>query len=219
MSISPVYLELGAKRVLACSLVWPGLARVAKNEEAALEALSAYVPRYAVVLQRARVPLDGLKGATWAVVQQVPTRSGAADLGVPAVALGSDEEQVGPAEAARTSALLKTAWELFDEVVASAPPSLRKGPRGGGRDRDAIADHVAAGEQMYAGRVGLKLHVPKPGASEVVRANRQALLEWCLSGQALPAGRAGWPPRYAARRILWHVLDHLWEIEDRREPI
>jgi hypothetical protein len=24
-----------------------------------------------------------------------------------------------------------------------------------------------------------------------------------------------WPPRYAARRIAWHVLDHAWEIEDR----
>jgi hypothetical protein len=31
------------------------------------------------------------------------------------------------------------------------------------------------------------------------------------------AGRR-WPPRYAARRIAWHVLDHAWEIEDRSEP-
>jgi hypothetical protein len=28
----------------------------------------------------------------------------------------------------------------------------------------------------------------------------------------------GWPPRYAARRIAWHALDHAWEIEDRSEP-
>jgi hypothetical protein len=27
----------------------------------------------------------------------------------------------------------------------------------------------------------------------------------------------GWLPRYAARRIAWHVLDHAWEIEDRSE--
>jgi hypothetical protein len=26
-----------------------------------------------------------------------------------------------------------------------------------------------------------------------------------------------WPLRYAARRIGWHVLDHLWEIEDKSE--
>ena len=24
-----------------------------------------------------------------------------------------------------------------------------------------------------------------------------------------------WPPRYAARRLAWHVLDHAWEIEDK----
>ena len=28
----------------------------------------------------------------------------------------------------------------------------------------------------------------------------------------------GWPTRYAARRIAWHVLDHAWEIEDRSAP-
>ena len=31
------------------------------------------------------------------------------------------------------------------------------------------------------------------------------------------AGRR-WTPRYAARRIAWHALDHAWEIEDRTEP-
>jgi hypothetical protein len=25
----------------------------------------------------------------------------------------------------------------------------------------------------------------------------------------------GWPVRYAARRIAWHVLDHAWEMQDR----
>ena len=30
-----------------------------------------------------------------------------------------------------------------------------------------------------------------------------------------PVVPKGWPPRYAIRRIAWHVLDHAWEIEDR----
>jgi len=25
-----------------------------------------------------------------------------------------------------------------------------------------------------------------------------------------------WPIGYALRRVAWHVLDHAWEIEDRR---
>ena len=26
----------------------------------------------------------------------------------------------------------------------------------------------------------------------------------------------GWTTAYAARRIAWHVLDHAWEMQDRR---
>lgn len=45
---------------------------------------------------------------------------------------------------------------------------------------------------------------------------------WCRRGRseelALEQLAAkGWPARYAARRIAWHVLDHAWEIEDRSE--
>jgi hypothetical protein len=30
-----------------------------------------------------------------------------------------------------------------------------------------------------------------------------------------PRGGVRWKPRFFARRLLWHALDHLWEIEDR----
>jgi hypothetical protein len=30
-----------------------------------------------------------------------------------------------------------------------------------------------------------------------------------------PLVERGWPARYAVRRIVWHVLDHLWEMQDR----
>jgi hypothetical protein len=26
-----------------------------------------------------------------------------------------------------------------------------------------------------------------------------------------------WTPRYFVRRTAWHVLDHVWEIEDRQQ--
>ena len=41
------------------------------------------------------------------------------------------------------------------------------------------------------------------------------LLRDARSGE--PVTERGWPPRYAARRIAWHVLDHAWEIEDKSE--
>ena len=30
-----------------------------------------------------------------------------------------------------------------------------------------------------------------------------------------PRGGKRWPPRYFIRRSAWHVIDHIWEIEDR----
>lgn len=213
--VSPVYVEKGSKRVFACSLDWPGLCRSAKSEEQALEALEAYIPRYSRVAAIAGVP-GPTPGTEWAVIENVPTRSGGADFGVPTAVLAGDSTDVGPEEAARTAALLSASWQVLDEEVASAPPVLRKGPRGGGRDRDAIVAHVAGAEQMFARKVGVKLPVPAPGQADVVRANRAELLRWCASGEARPTASPGWPPRYAARRLIWHVLDHAWEIEDRR---
>jgi hypothetical protein len=213
---SPVYIEAGARRCFACSLEWPGLSRSGKSEEAALAALSTYVPRYAVMTAKAGVEFPLTEGQPWSIVQRVPTRSGGADFGAPTAVLESDADGWGPAEAARGAALMAGSWELFDEAAAGAPESLRKGPRGGGRDRDAIADHVAAAEQLFGRKVGLSLAVPGPGDRRVLLANRQSILEWCRSGSvARSPAEAGWPPRSATRRLIWHVLDHAWEIEDR----
>jgi hypothetical protein len=32
-----------------------------------------------------------------------------------------------------------------------------------------------------------------------------------------PLAPGGWTASYAIRRIAWHVTDHIWEIEDRRQ--
>jgi len=214
---SPVYVETGAKRAFACSLAWPGLSRSGKTEQAALDALRSYVPRYAPLAARAGADFGLTADQDWDVVERVPTRSGGADFGVPTAVLEADWAPVTTEVAVRTASLLGASWQLFDEGVARSPQSLRKGPRGGGRDRDAIVAHVVGGEQMYANKLGVKLPVPAPGDAAIIAANREALLSWCRSGQAVATTRAGWPLRCAARRLIWHVLDHLWEIEDRRQ--
>ncbi len=48
---------------------------------------------------------------------------------------------------------------------------------------------------------------------EAVRADILAAISGARAGA--PPTEKGWLPRYAARRIAWHVLDHAWEIEDR----
>jgi hypothetical protein len=30
-----------------------------------------------------------------------------------------------------------------------------------------------------------------------------------------PVTERGWPVRYMVRRMVWHVVDHVWEMEDR----
>jgi hypothetical protein len=212
---SGVYIETGNKRAFACSLEWPGLSRSGKTEDAALASLTSYVPRYSPVAARAGVNFDLMNDQQWLVVERVPTRSGGADFGVPTTVLSSDHGDVAPDEASRTAALLSASWEFLDAVAAEAPAQLRKGPRGGGRDRDAVVGHVAASEQMFGRKVGLKLAVPGPDDRDVVVANRAAILEWCRSGETYPGAGDAWPARYAARRLIWHVLDHAWEIEDR----
>jgi hypothetical protein len=184
-----------------------------------MDALSGYVARYGKVAGRAGLAFDLTGEQSWLVVERVPTRSGGADFGVPTAILDSDPSDFGHEEAGRTAALLVASWQALDDAAAGAPPLLRKGPRGGGRDRDEIVAHVAGAEQMFAAKVGIKLPVQVGGQVEVVLANRAALADWCRSGgiTAPAASRPGWPPRYAARRLIWHVLDHAWEIEDRRQ--
>ena len=97
-------------------------------------------------------------------------------------------------------------------VAASAPEELRKGPRGGGRDRTKIVGHVNNSDGAYANVMGIK----EPDVTVRRGAAILDVLRQASDGSPI-AGRK-WPPRYAARRIAWHALDHAWEIEDRTEP-
>ena len=210
-----VGVELGHKRVFACALDWPGWCRSGKSEELALEALAAYAPRYGVVAEQAGMELPARVGGSFEVVERVKG-SGATDFGVPHEVVATEEAAVPAKEAARRSALVAAAWAVLDRVVAGAPAELRKGPRGGGRDRDKIVDHVLGAEVAYARKLGIK-H-PQPARDD--RAAIEAIREEILAVLRAPSDGAppvpkGWPPRYAARRIAWHALDHAWEIEDR----
>jgi hypothetical protein len=170
-------------------------------------------PRYAKVAALAKLKLPDKPG--FKVVERV--KGGAdTDFGVPRQIVKSDWEPVDSEEAKRTKALLTAAWSTFDRVVAKAPSSLRKGPRGGGRDRDQIVDHVLGAEPAYARKLGLRLQQPARDDRKAIKALRQSLLE--VLGKpwnGKPLGEKAWPPRYGARRVAWHVLDHAWEIEDR----
>ena len=104
-------------------------------------------------------------------------------------------------------------------MAAAAPAQLRKGPRGGGRDTGQIVEHVLGAEAIYARKLGLvRDKTGADPATDAATAHRHAIAAALRDPSGLVTPPKGWPPRTAVRRLAWHVLDHLWEIEDKSEP-
>ncbi|HEX6888148.1 MAG TPA: hypothetical protein VF143_08575 [Candidatus Nanopelagicales bacterium] len=228
MTALRILLEVGTRRTFASAVDWPGWARSARTPEQAIATLLDSAHRYAAVVDVATgLPAPREEAESWAgsrpedwqpaVVAERPGTPGT-EFGVPEAIL--DEEQVppDPPAAERIAALVSGAWAVLDAIAAASPAELRKGPRGGGRDRDPMVAHVLGAEAGgYAKRLGLTLQEPGIGDVAAIAAERAAILEVLRSGEPLPNPRRKlWPVRYAGRRIAWHVLDHAWEMEDRR---
>ena len=212
---TPVYLEVGAKKAFACSLDWPGWARPGRTQDAALRALADYADRYRPVAEAAGMRFPKSAGDSLEVVERLPG-SATTDFGAPDAKASSDAQPLTKVRAERMARLVEASWAVFDRVVGDAPAELRKGPRGGGRDRDKMVDHVLGAEVAYARKIGLKLAQPEVGDAEAVARVRAAILEVLHAArQPGPDMEKGWPYRYAARRVAWHVLDHAWEMQDR----
>ncbi|HEX3621200.1 MAG TPA: hypothetical protein VHT97_02685 [Acidimicrobiales bacterium] len=201
---TPVYLEVGKTKSFACSLDWPGWCRAGRDEEAALEALATYAERYRPVAEEAGLRLPKSAGDEFDVVERI-AGDGTTTFGAPGKPAAADATPLTKAGAERLAALVEAAWTVLDRVAATAPAELRKGPRGGGRDRDKMVTHVVDAEASYFRKVGLKTN-SRPEFLDILRAARQPQPE-------LPTKT--WPYRYAARRVAWHALDHAWEMQDR----
>ncbi|WP_182886103.1 hypothetical protein [Microbispora sp. H10885] len=206
-----VYLEIGPKRVFACSADWPGWCRIGRTEEAAIGTLADYAPRYRVIAERAG--LEFAPGDPEVVERVKGDRT--TDFGAISAIPGLDREPVDAPEAARTVALARAAWEVLAEVAAASPEELRKGPRGGGRDRDKMVAHVREAERAYARKIGVR-HKPFKDAAGLTAMRDDIARVLSRPSDGGPLAEGGWPARYAARRIVWHVIDHIWEMEDRR---
>ncbi|HEY8819688.1 MAG TPA: hypothetical protein VIM25_12820 [Candidatus Limnocylindrales bacterium] len=209
-----VVIEATPKKAFARAIDWPGWARSGKTAELALAALGAAADRYAVV---AREVGETFGQGGFDVVEETEGGSGT-EFGVPSAVTGLDRRRVNASEAERLARLVAAAWTVFDRVASSAPAELRKGPRGGGRDRDKIVGHVTESDWYYAREVGIREKQPDPGDRAAVEALRGTMLEILRRpSDGSPLAGRKWPPRYAAARIAWHALDHAWEIEDRTD--
>jgi hypothetical protein len=218
-----VYLEVGKKRTFAGAIDWPGWCRIGRDEAAALQALAESGLRYARVLHAAKIAFHAPTDASaFAVIERLEGTT-TTDFGAPDVAPTSDARPIGDADLRRFQTLLQAYWQAFDTAVqACAGKELRKGPRGGGRDVEAIIEHVLGAEAAYLSRLAWKREKrgdddPSMELDQTHRAVLDALAA-AAHGELPTRGPRGgtiWLPRYFVRRVAWHVLDHLWEIEDR----
>lgn len=218
-----VYLEAGSRRVFAGALAWPGLSRSGRDEDGALEALVAHCPRYQAALGKAARGFMPPAAASELEVVERLDGDATTDFGAPSKTPKSDRSALEKEEAERLAEVLRASWAAFDRAAAAARGRvLSKGPRGGGRELDAIVEHVLGAERSYLSRVGgTYRNRPDPGVRDEMRGVRRAFLEAFGSraggGPPPRVPRSGklWTPRYAVRRSAWHALDHAWEIEDR----
>ncbi|HJW22469.1 MAG TPA: hypothetical protein VJ506_08585 [Candidatus Limnocylindrales bacterium] len=212
-----VALEAGEKRTFATAVDWPGWSRSGKGEGPALEALAAYATRYEPIARRAGEPFDA-SSVRLEALEHGPGGSGT-DFGVPSRIGDADRRPTSAADGERLARLVEAAWAELAAVAAVAPEALRKGPRGGGRDKTKMLAHVSEADWYYARELGVRVPNPGPDDAAALAAMRSAMLDVLRApsdGEPL-AGRR-WTVRYAAQRIAWHALDHAWEMQDRSTP-
>lgn len=218
-----VYLEIGKKRVFAGAIDWPGWCRSSQDEESALQALVEYGPRYARILRTTSLefkPPD--EPSAFSIVERLEGNA-TTDFGAPAIAPAFDKQPVDERDLQRFESILKACWKTFDAAIKSAQgKELQKGPRGGGRELEGVIQHVFEADGGYLSSLGWKIKKDDVAdINQALKIRRKEILEGLSASiqGGIPArgprGGLRWSPRYYVRRAAWHVVDHIWEIEDR----
>jgi hypothetical protein len=205
------------KRSVAFSLDWPGWSRGAKTASLALETLDAYRERYRPIAALAGMAHEfDVAGPLEVVEERVGT--GSTDFwGISFAPSAAERDPMGETELERGIRLLRACWAFFDGVAARVSPEMRKGPRGGGRDRDQIIRHTVRVEsEDFAKRVGLRIPEGAALTPDGLRRHRETYVA------AMRAYNAGdverrmrtWTLPFLIRHSAFHTLDHAWEMED-----
>ncbi len=215
-----VTLEIGpkGKKVAAVAPDWPGLERGAKTEEAAIERLQFYLPRYAQVAKLAGMDGEFAAITTVDIVEQYPGTGSTDFWGISFAFSSIDRQDMSSGELERELTLMRACWAFFDDVRLRVSAEMQKGPRGGGRDRDQIVQHTLNTEQGWAKMIGVLTPDDAMLTDQGLKAHRDAYCHAIRDyhSQGKLAGKvAKWPLRYLIRHTAYHTLDHAWEMEDK----
>jgi hypothetical protein len=203
------------KKVVAVAFEWPGLSRGAKTKEAAIEMVVAYIPRYAPVADIAGLGAEFAQVAGSKVDEEY-VGTGSTDFwGISFGHSDHDKTRMSDAELERNLALLQAAWFYFDQTRARVSPEMRKGPRGGGKDRDQIARHTVYAELDMAWKVGIQEEWDGLMDEDRLAAYRARYVAAIRQYHAEDKPSRNWPLRFVIRHSAFHTLDHTWEMEDK----
>ena len=205
------------KRSVAFSLDWAGWERGAKTAELAMETLESYRERY-----RPIADLAGMAGEFDAAgpLDVVEDRVGTGSVDFWGISFSPSSTEHGPMdgpELERAITLLRASWEFFDGVAARVSPEMRKGPRGGGRDRNRIIRHTIRNEsEDFAKQVGLRIPEEAALTPDGLLQHRTTYVEAMRAYNAGEGKRMrSWTLPYLIRHSAFHTLDHAWEMEDK----
>jgi hypothetical protein len=206
------------KRSVAFGLDWPGWSRGAKSAESALETLESYRERYRPVAGLAGMAAEFDAGGPLEIVED-RVGPGSTDFwGISFAPSSTEQGPMGEAEFERGITLLRACWEFFDGVAARVSPQMRKGPRGGGRDRDQIISHTIRVEsEDFAKKVGLRIPEYAALTPDGLRQHRKTYVEAMRAYNAGQVKRRmqSWTLPFLIRHSAFHNLDHAWEMQDK----
>ena len=113
-----MYLEVGARRVFAGALDWPGWCRSGRDEESAVGALVEYAPRYARGVKRAAGGFTAPKDPSALRVMERLKGNATTDFGAPGIAPASKPRvQLG--------ATLASSISSIEATIGAREPSTR----------------------------------------------------------------------------------------------
>ncbi|HUZ03045.1 MAG TPA: hypothetical protein VMU89_22095 [Thermomicrobiaceae bacterium] len=209
-----VMLEIGPKGKQVAP-DWPGLERGAKTGEAAVERLLSYLPRYAKVATLAGMEAEFVALTAVDVVERYPGVGSTDFWGISFAFSGIDRQDLSSAELERDLTLMQACWAFFDDVRSRVSAELRKGPRGGGRDRDRIVRHTFGAELDWAKKIGVLTPQDAMLTDEGLQAHRDAYRGAIRAFHSEGKLARTWPLRYLIRHTAYHTMDHAWEMEDK----
>jgi hypothetical protein len=212
-------IERGPKgrKAVAYAVDWPGWSRGAKTPDAALATLEAYRGRYEPIAAMAGLDAEFAAARPLEVVED-RVGTGSTDFwGISFAPSSLEQGPLSDAELERKLELLRACWAFFDGVAARVSAEMRRGPRGGGRDRNRIYRHTIRTEsEDFAKRVGLRI----PEEAALTPAGLAAHRESYVAAMRAYNGGEGkrmvsWTLPFLIRHSAFHVLDHAWEMEDK----